>query len=61
MSTVITTCPECKSMDIKEINPEQRDVVSTPLCKITGECNECKTIFEFNSWTKAGKRRGILY
>jgi RNase P subunit RPR2 len=61
MSIKITTCPECNSDNIYELNPENRDISSQPLCKITCKCLQCNEIFIIPSWTKNGKRRGILY
>ena len=61
MSTKITTCVKCKSKNIKELNPENRETVNKPLCKIDCICNYCGFAFTINSWTKYGKRRGILY
>ena len=61
MSTKITTCDKCKSTNIKELNPEMRDTSSSPLCKVECKCNDCGFTFSISTWTKSGKRRGILY
>ena len=61
MSTKITTCDKCNSRNIKELNPENRETVKAPLCKIDCECNDCSAKFTISSWTKFGKRKGIRY
>lgn len=61
MSTVITMCDKCKSTNIKEINPENRDTVDEYLCKIDCKCNDCGFTFTISSWTEYGQRRGVLY
>ena len=61
MSTKITTCSECKSTNIKELNHNARKTASAPLCKIDCVCNDCGFKFTVSSWTDYGKRKGILY
>ncbi len=61
MSIKITDCDKCGSTNIKELNPEQRELVNKPLCKINCECDDCDFKFTINSQTKHGKHRGILY
>lgn len=61
MSTKITTCSNCNSRNIKELNPDVRDTVKFPICKIKCICNDCETEFVISSWTQFGKRKGILY
>lgn len=61
MSKEITKCNRCDSTNIKELNPEIRDVVKKPLCSINCECNDCGNLFSIKSWTKNGKRKGIRY
>lgn len=61
MSTKITMCDKCKSTDIKELNPKNREIVIAPLCKINCVCNVCGSTFTINSSTKFGKSKGIKY
>lgn len=61
MSTKITTCPTCQSSNIQELNPIQRQVVNLPLCRINCQCQDCRHEFTIQSWTTAGRRRGVKY
>lgn len=61
MSTKITTCDKCKSTNIKELNPENRETVNKPLCKIDCICNDCRFTFTISTWTKYGRSKSILY
>lgn len=61
MSTKRVKCDKCDSTNIKKLNPQQRDIINNPICKINCECNDCGFKFTINSWTKYGKRKGILY
>lgn len=61
MSTKRTVCDKCNSNSIVELNPEIREEINRPLCKVTCKCNDCNNIFEVPTWTIYGKRRGILY
>ena len=61
MSIKITICDNCKSTNIKEINPESIEFIKKPLCKINCICNECGFRFTISSWTKFGRRIGIMY
>lgn len=61
MSTKITTCNKCKSTNITELNPKIRDISLNPICKVKCKCNDCGFTFSIPTWTKHGKRKGILY
>lgn len=61
MSTKITMCDRCRSINIKELNPKNRDIVNGFTCRIECICNDCGFKFMISSWTVYGKRRGILY
>ena len=57
----ITTCDKCKSQNIKELNPEQRDVTMDFLCKVDCECIDCNHKFTINTYTTLGMNCGVLY
>lgn len=61
MASRITTCPKCNSTKIVEFNPEERETAPGNICRIYCECSDCKNRFYINSWTRSGKRKGILY
>jgi RNase P subunit RPR2 len=61
MATKITTCVKCESLNIKELNPDNRNISNSPICTILCECKDCGNQFSIKSWTLYGKRKGILY
>jgi RNase P subunit RPR2 len=61
MSTKITTCSGCKSLNIIELNPEIRETSSKIICNVNCKCNDCGLIFDIPTWTKYGRAKGILY
>ena len=61
MATKITTCPECDSIDIKDINPELKESAKAILITILAECINCGWQFSYKSATNFGHKRGILY
>lgn len=61
MSTKITKCTNCGSVNIKDINPELKSNSNMVIVKIKAKCYDCNNEFEYNSATSGGKRRGILY
>ena len=61
MSIRVTKCDKCKSTNIKELNPENRETINKPICEIDSVCIDCGFRFRIISWTNYGKRRGILY
>lgn len=61
MSTTILTCPNCKSENITDLNPELRETSTSPSVIIDARCNDCKHEFTYPTPTSAGRRQGILY
>lgn len=61
MSIKITKCNNCKSENIKELNPENRDLIKKPLCEINCKCNNCGHEFIISTCTRYGKNIGIIY
>jgi len=59
--TVITTCEQCSSKNITELNPEKREQSTDIICEINCKCNDCKHLFIIDSWTNNGQNLGVLY
>ena len=51
----------CKSDKIKDINPEARDLIKSPVVKIIAICQDCEKRFTYTSATTYGRESGILY
>ena len=61
MATKRTQCNKCGSFKILEKNPQSRKLSKSILCSITCQCQDCENIFNIQSWTEAGRRKGIKY
>jgi RNase P subunit RPR2 len=61
MATKLTSCPNCGSYFILELNPEIRETSHQPLVGLNCECNECSNKFTVKTWTHSGRRKGIKY
>jgi transposase-like protein len=61
MATKVTACTKCGSYSVLELNPEVRENSIKPLVGLQCKCKDCNEIFWVQTWTRAGRRRGIRY
>ena len=61
MSTRISTCPKCGSLEIEMINPEVIKTSQKFIVEVKCRCKKCANIFTINSRTDYGVKFGVLY
>jgi hypothetical protein len=61
MASKIIKCSKSESTKITQLNPEIKETIKTPLCRIDCMCDNCGFTFTISSWTNYGKNKGILY
>lgn len=59
--TIITTCPNCNSRDITDLNGDLRKTSGGAQVTINAQCDDCNHEFEYIDATDSGRRSGILY
>lgn len=58
---VTTTCPNCGSRNIEDLNGELKETVKEITVQIKAECQDCGHEFEYCSDTDYGHEIGVDY